>query len=300
MQVEPAPISCIDFRKPKRGSETDEQLTTGTCSTSTCSAANNVPPLTKHEEENFFKTLKEILPTSAILSMVYEQDSGSTSGTVNRRLVRKLPTPLLHLKDPKYEKMAESELTSACEKAFNDLKVTEDEAKYLEESTKLQSQCLLWHTHRGGRITASRFSAVSRANWAKPPMSLVKQIMSVTNINSMKVPALQWGITNEPKACAKYVESATELHEGFSFQPAGLFVNTALPHLGASPDGLVSCRCCGDGLIEIKCPYKHRDKNPAEVNDKDFCLQPSDNGDIQLSRTHPYYTHASTGSACYM
>ena len=84
-----------------------------------------------------------------------------------------LPTPLLHLKHPKYEKMAESELTSACEKAFNDLKVTEDEAKYLDlclESTKLQSQCLLWHTHRGGRITASRFSAVSRANRAKPPL----------------------------------------------------------------------------------------------------------------------------------
>lgn len=180
------------------------------------------------------------MPTSAILSMVYEQDNSSIT-TADRRIVRKLPNPLLHLKDVKYEKMTGSDLASACDKVFNDLKITEDEAAYLEQSTKLQSQCLLWHTHRTGRITASKFAAVSRANLSKPPMSLVKQIMNETKFDSMKVPALHWGITNEPKACNEYIERAIEVHEGFCFQPAGLFINTTLPHLGASPDGLVSC-----------------------------------------------------------
>ncbi|XP_077553350.1 uncharacterized protein LOC144168189 [Haemaphysalis longicornis] len=26
----------------------------------------------------------------------------------------------------------------------------------------------------------------------------------------------------------------------------------------ASPDGLVECSCCGRGVLEIKCPCKHR------------------------------------------
>jgi len=41
----------------------------------------------------------------------------------------------------------------------------------------------------------------------------------------------------------------------FCYQPAGLFVNTDFPHLGASPDGLIPCKCCGEGLLQIKCPY---------------------------------------------
>ena len=36
-------------------------------------------------------------------------------------------------------------------------------------------------------------------------------------------------------------------HVNFKIEHAGLFVN---PHLGALPDGLVSCTCCGKGLID--------------------------------------------------
>ena len=34
------------------------------------------------------------------------------------------------------------------------------------------------------------------------------------------------------------------------------------PYLSASPDLKVACECCGDGLVEIKCPYTIRDKKP--------------------------------------
>ena len=29
----------------------------------------------------------------------------------------------------------------------------------------------------------------------------------------------------------------------------------------ASPDGIISCSCHGERLIEVKCPYVHRDKD---------------------------------------
>ena len=60
-------------------------------------------------------------------------------------------------------------------------------------------------------------------------------------------------------------------------------------HLGTTPDGLISCKCCGDGLLEIKCPYKYRDVHPCSVVDKDFCLQPNDKRQMLLSNNHPYF-----------
>ncbi|EDO26314.1 predicted protein [Nematostella vectensis] len=59
---------------------------------------------------------------------------------------------------------------------------------------------------------------------------------------------------------------------------------------GASPDGLVMCDCCGIGLCEIKCPYKHRNTTIAEsLNDKGFCLHMIEHGSIQLNTNHQYY-----------
>ena len=39
--------------------------------------------------------------------------------------------------------------------------------------------------------------------------------------------------------------SVSKQHD-FSFTPAGLHVHPTYPHLGASPDGLISYHCCGD------------------------------------------------------
>jgi len=80
-----------------------------------------------------------------------------------------------------------------------------------------------------------------------------------------------------------YIEKVQQEHNEFCYQPAGLFVSTDFPHFGASPDGLISCKCCGEGLLEIKCPYKYREQDPTTVVDSKFCLQPDGCGDIRLS-----------------
>ena len=86
------------------------------------------------------------------------------------------------------------------------------------------------------------------------------------------VPAIKWGIDHEEVACKAYLELASENHANLQCTASRLHVNPKLPHLGSSPDGLISCDCCGEGLIEIKCSYKHRDKHPHEVQDPQFCL----------------------------
>ncbi len=44
--------------------------------------------------------------------------------------------------------------------------------------------------------------------------------------------------------------------------------------MGATPDGKVSCDCCGRGVIEIKCPFCHKgDSIQLAMDDKKFCLK---------------------------
>lgn len=189
-----------------------------------------------------------------------------------------------------YVKLEEEELNALCQEKFTEgvIKISNDEAAYLEESTKLQSQSLLWFEQRIGRITASKFFSVSHANLNPPPASLINQIMEKDSI-PRHIPAIQWGITNEGTAREAYINDASEKHENFTFMPAGLHVDPSTPHLGASPDGLISCDCCGKGIIEIKCPYKFRHTDPCDICDPSFYLEKTDEGCLQHSRSHAYY-----------
>ena len=62
----------------------------------------------------------------------------------------------------------------------------------------------------------------------------------------------RWGCNNEKTARLEYASTLKEIHQDFQIRESGLILNPKYPHLGASPDGLVTCTCCGDGLCEIK------------------------------------------------
>ena len=48
----------------------------------------------------------------------------------------------------------------------------------------------------------------------------------------------------------------------------GLTVKADEPFLGASPDGLFSCKCCGTAVLECKCPYSIRNSKIQDVHKK--------------------------------
>ena len=46
--------------------------------------------------------------------------------------------------------------------------------------------------------------------------------------------------------------------------------------VGASPDAVVSCTCCGHGVLEVKCPFSCKDKSLQTVandNSISFCMK---------------------------
>ena len=95
---------------------------------------------------------------------------------------------------------------------------------------------------------------------------------------------------NESIARASYLIAVSNTHSNLQYRPAGLHINTDYPHLGASPDGIIECDCCGEGLIQIKCPYKYRDIDPNMVTDPSFYLKRNAEGEIVgLYYNHDYF-----------
>ena len=90
--------------------------------------------------------------------------------------------------------------------------------------------------------------------------------------------ATEWGKTNEPVARQEYIKLNAEDHKKTSVVETGLFVSCENPIFGASPDGIVSCECHESGLLEIKCPWTHRDKSVIDYSKlEESCLEVVDN-----------------------
>ena len=62
----------------------------------------------------------------------------------------------------------------------------------------------------------------------------------------------QWGHDKERAAIELYSKKCQKKHKGLCVNKSGLVVNTSWPHLGASPDGIRCCECCGKRVVEIK------------------------------------------------
>jgi len=83
-----------------------------------------------------------------------------------------------------------------------------------------------------------------------------------------------------------YKMKQQETHHGFTIEKSGLRINPMYPHIGASADAVVSCHCCGKGVLEIKCPFCARDQSISQDNVK--CLEEVD-GELKLRKEHEYF-----------
>ena len=70
-------------------------------------------------------------------------------------------------------------------------------------------------------------------------------------------------------------------HQNFCVRAAGLLISSAHPFIAAFPDGLVSCSCCGEGLLEIS--VHTNTKIPTQQ------VFPILHSELKLQETHNYY-----------
>ncbi|KAM9365153.1 uncharacterized protein KZ484_011342 isoform 1-T1 [Pholidichthys leucotaenia] len=68
------------------------------------------------------------------------------------------------------------QLLNRCEQVQQLLKVTPEQVKFVEETTRSQNKCVLWHQQRVGRITASIFKEAAQTHLDAPSRSLLNKI----------------------------------------------------------------------------------------------------------------------------
>ena len=124
------------------------------------------------------------------------------------------------------------------------------------------------------------------------PTSIVKSIMQYYAVNP-NAQALKWGRDHEEVARQHYTTLMTKEHVNLSVTEVGLTIDPAYPYLGATPDGMATCDCCGQRIIEIKCPFTVRDHHPTSdtaMQKSQYFLKRDSNGSVLLNRNHAYYT----------
>ena len=172
---------------------------------------------------------------------------------------------------------------------------TECDINNIKTMTEDQALSENWYHYRHGVITASVAHEV---------LCKVKSDHTITNMNSsnnlcakicgqsnnITSSSLSWGRSNEKYAIKRYIRKTKNLHKNFTCKPAGLFIHSDYPFLGATPDSLIDCSCCGFGLLECKCPFSARDKNISEYLTSPGCVIREKDHTYKLKPNHPYYT----------
>ena len=97
---------------------------------------------------------------------------------------------------------------------------------------------------------------------------------------------MKHGLAMEPHAKRKLVEVYKLSHKNVKCDEVGLCVSPDYPHLGASPDLLLSCSCCGKFVVEIKCPESIKMTSPSVHN---ISYLECDNDITKLKERHAYY-----------
>ena len=276
-----APIAEIDFTAPS--TKQKRSMSQDMPDQGTTQMSRSVPPPSNEELSTFYKLLSKT-GKPAILSLQQEYSDAYILD------YSKLSTPLCFLFDEKYLDLPYPELLERCEEVFEMIQMSTSQAKNIEIVTQAQVRSKLWFIYRAGRVTASKLKSAAHTSMAQPSQSLIKTICYPDKYKFTSM-ATRWGCEHEATARRAYIAQHTRKHVNVSVSEIGLTIHSDLPHFGASPDGIVSCDCCGQGVVEIKCPFSCRERNfqKASEDSPSFCLEISQDGEFQLKHQHAYF-----------
>ena len=244
-----------------------------------------IPKATDNDLSIFYNTLSKTKGKPVLLSLISKYNDSYVPETE----AGILPKPLTSLHDPEAMKMSYPDLLNRCESIYQSVSFTFNQAVLVEERTRIQAKCRSWFELRAGRITASKFREAVHTSYLQPSISLIKSICYPEQ-REFTSTACQYGCKHEDTARQAYLEKLKIKHENFLVIQCGLILDPEFPFMGATPDGLVNCKCCSSGVLEIKCPFscKHKGfKTVASENPSFFLVD--DNGSLKLKEDHKYY-----------
>ncbi|CAN7999207.1 unnamed protein product [Ixodes pacificus] len=229
-------VASIDFIKPSKRRRIN--------TISTPKEVSSHPEATAEQLKDFLKAVKKLAPDTLVLRSLTDSEDTDTAASGD---VEDDEDPL---------QVPETIVDMVClygslnESAAREATFSATECDQVELRTRAQASSDEWSRQRVGRLTASILGKV--LSCCTGAEGIVSQVMGYTK--TPDVFSVRWGRENEVKARNRFIADEAPKHSGFEVRKCGLFVDSERPYLGASPDGVVSCCCCTDAVLEIKCP----------------------------------------------
>ena len=294
-KVSYAEVRDINFSSAKAMKKQFENQLDNVCAapgqvpTSTKKARKTVIPPTDDDLQLFYGNLHKTGKKSSLLSVIPEY----ADHYVPKTLSTKLPPDLTALRENEAITLNFKDLMDKCNTIK--LETCHEEIENLEIATREQSKSNLWFQFRAGRITASKMKAVTRTDPSYPAESLIKSVCYPVEYR-FETEATKWGTNHEKTAVQSLLCKLKEDgHENVCVENCGVFVSEEYPFIGASPDSIVSCECCGKQLVEVKCPFTKRNDILKDIkHDKAFFLKEDDSGELKLDSEHEYFYQIQT------
>ena len=278
------PLYDIDFT-------TAEKRMKGTNDDHSTNLSSNLLPPSHDEMSTFFSEIsKEDEKRPIILSLISPYSDAFQSSADH------LPQQLQLLYNSKYLEFDYITLLKLSTDFISELSTaTASQQHHLEEMTRIQARSKDWFKYRAGRITASRFYQITHTNPHMPSLSLIQSVC-YPQFSQFSNTATTYGCTHEKDAIEAYKHNSTMHHDCMSILLCGFVVSLERQYNGASPDAFLECKCCGQGVLEVKCPLCAMQHSTLELTSetvKSFCLVKGDSGSLQLNQEHPYYSSAN-------
>lgn len=228
------------------------------------STLNVRSPLDNESVKCFLSKIHEVFNEAAILRVVPEFADEYAAPSVD------LPLALSDLFDMKYANLPYEELLLQAREVFASgcIKITLEQTQLIERRTRKQSFSNVWKTLRAGLVTASVMHSLLHTDIENPSITLVKKICYPFDKAFMSF-WMKRGLNLEPVVKKLYSSHMKKNHQDVKLFSCGFMRPLEAPWMGASPDFVVCCSCCGWGMGEIKCP-KFPNERPDYVRPDHF------------------------------
>ncbi|KAJ1522463.1 hypothetical protein ONE63_001653 [Megalurothrips usitatus] len=212
-------------------------------------------PVDENSVKSFLSKIHDVFDQAAILRIVPEFADDYAIPCVE------LPLALGDLFDLKYTNLSYDELVLEARDIFASgrIKITLEQTKLIERRTRKQSLSIVWKTLRAGLVTASVMYSLLHTDIEDPSITLIKRCCYPFDKGYMSY-WMKRGLQLEPTVKKLYTSHMKENHQDVKLFKCGFMRPLEAPWIGASPDCVIYCSCCGWGLGEVKCPKFPNDR----------------------------------------
>ena len=128
------------------------------------------------------------------------------------------------------------------------------------------------------------------SKWKVPQLKKYLQDRGISCSDHKKSTLIELCTKSDESIAQELYNNLYKEHNTFSFKKSGLVISVDYPFLGASPDGIACCDCCGQRVVEIKCPYSHKEKSVEDIcSERGYHLEMQD-GQVSCRSLSPWYT----------